>query len=67
VLEWRLADAAAAARAEAWLRARDPAIHLDASRLRQGVLAVNPIAFADADAAMLGTALAHCPADAPGG
>jgi D-glucosaminate-6-phosphate ammonia-lyase len=60
LLEWRLPDAAAARRAEAWLRARDPAIHLDASRIRHGILAVNPIALADEDAALLGGALAGC-------
>ncbi|MBK1657094.1 aminotransferase class V-fold PLP-dependent enzyme [Paracraurococcus ruber] len=63
----RFADAAAAARAEARLRAHSPAIHLDASRLRQGVLAVNPIALADADAALVGRALAGCGDDPPGG
>lgn len=60
LLEWHLPDAAAARRAEAWLRAQAPAIHLDASRIRHGILAVNPIALADEDAALLGRALAGC-------
>ena len=60
LLEWRLPDADAARRAEARLRAQDPAIHLDASRIRHGILAVNPIALADEDAALLGRALAGC-------
>jgi len=60
LLEWRLPDADAARRAEAWLRTQDPAIHVDASRLRHGILAVNPIALADEDAALLGRALAGC-------
>jgi L-seryl-tRNA(Ser) seleniumtransferase len=54
LLEWRPADAV---RAEAALRALDPAIHVDASRIRLGVLAINPIAFDDADAPQLGEAL----------
>ena len=60
LLEWHLPDAATARRAEAWLRAQAPAIHLDASRIRHGILAVNPIALADEDAALLGQALAGC-------
>jgi L-seryl-tRNA(Ser) seleniumtransferase len=60
LLEWHLPDAATARRAEAWLRAQAPAIHLDASRIRHGILAVNPIALADEDAALLGRALAGC-------
>ncbi len=56
LLEWRPADAV---RAEAALRALDPAIHVDASRIRLGVLAINPIAFDDADASLLGEALRH--------
>ena len=60
LLEWRLPDAAAARRAEARLRSHDPAIHVDASRIRHGILAVNPIALADEDAALLGRALAGC-------
>ncbi len=60
LLEWHLPDAAAAQRAEAWLRAQAPAIHLDASRIRHGILAVNPVALADEDAALLGRALAGC-------
>jgi D-glucosaminate-6-phosphate ammonia-lyase len=42
---------------EARLRAMEPAVHLDASRIRHGVLAVNPIGFDDADAALLGACL----------
>jgi len=60
LLEWHLPDTATARRAEAWLRAQAPAIHLDASRIRHGILAVNPIALADEDAALLGRALAGC-------
>lgn len=60
LLELRFADAAAAARADAALRARDPAVHLDASRLRRGVLAVNPIALDDADLPLLAEALRDC-------
>lgn len=67
LLVLRFADAAAAARAEARLRAQDPPIHLDASRMRQGVLAVNPIALADADAPLVGRALAGCGAAEAGG
>lgn len=54
LLEWRPRDAA---RAEARLRGFDPAVHVDASRIRHGVLAINPIAFTDADAPLLGAAL----------
>jgi L-seryl-tRNA(Ser) seleniumtransferase len=54
LLEWRPADAAGA---EARLRAMQPAVHLDASRLHLGLLAVNPIGFDDADAALLGACL----------
>lgn len=60
LLELRFADRAAAERAEAALRARDPAVHLDASRLRRGVLAVNPIALDDADLPLLAAALKEC-------
>ena len=60
LLELRFADRAAAARADAALRARDPAVHLDASRLRRGVLAVNPIALDDADLPLLAAALKEC-------
>ena len=60
LLELRFADRAAAARADAALRARDPAVHLDASRLRRGVLAVNPIALDDADLPLLAAALREC-------
>ncbi|BDG70293.1 PLP-dependent transferase [Roseomonas fluvialis] len=57
LLELRFADRAAAERAEAALRARDPAVHVDASRIRRGVLAVNPIALDDADLPLLAEAL----------
>jgi L-seryl-tRNA(Ser) seleniumtransferase len=57
LLELRFADRAAAERAEAALRARDPAVHVDASRIRRGVLAVNPIALDEADLPELAAAL----------
>jgi L-seryl-tRNA(Ser) seleniumtransferase len=57
LLELRFADRAAAERAEAALRARDPAVHVDAARIRRGVLAVNPIALDDADLPELAAAL----------
>lgn len=60
LLTLRCADAAAAAQAEARLRARSPAVHLDASRIRAGILAVNPIALDDGDIATLGAALREC-------
>ncbi|WP_198377090.1 DegT/DnrJ/EryC1/StrS family aminotransferase [Neoroseomonas rubea] len=60
LLELRFADATAAARADAALRARNPAVHLDASRIRRGVLAVNPIALDDADLPLLAEALRDC-------
>lgn len=60
LLELRFADRAAAARAEAALRARDPAVHLDAARIRRGVLAVNPIALDDDDLPLLAAALKEC-------
>ncbi len=60
LLELRFADRAAAARADAALRGRDPAVHLDASRIRRGVLAVNPIALDDADLPLLAAALREC-------
>ncbi len=60
LLELRFADAAAAARADAALRARDPAVHLDASRIRRGVLAVNPIALDDDDLPLLAEAIRDC-------
>ena len=60
LLELRLADRAAAARADAALRARDPAVHVDASRIRRGVLAVNPIALDDDDLPLLAAALKEC-------
>jgi L-seryl-tRNA(Ser) seleniumtransferase len=62
----RFASPEAALRAEARLRRQDPAIHVDASRIRRAVLAVNPIALADADAALLGAALAGCGEAPPG-
>jgi L-seryl-tRNA(Ser) seleniumtransferase len=60
LLELRFAPAAEAVRAEAALRAGDPAIHLDGSRAAQAVLAVNPLCLADADAPLLGRAIAAC-------
>ena len=54
LLELRFADGRAAAAAEARLRAGRPAVHVDAARLRRGVLAVNPIALAEGDLAILG-------------
>ncbi|HYF07219.1 MAG TPA: hypothetical protein VD970_06325 [Acetobacteraceae bacterium] len=60
LLALRFADAEAAARAEARLRAHRPAVHLDASRIRAGILAVNPIALDDGDLATLGAALKEC-------
>jgi hypothetical protein len=60
ILEWRLPDAATAQAADARLRAHRPAIHLDAGRIGQGTLAINPIAFNDDDAALLGAALKEC-------
>lgn len=57
LLELRYADRAAAEAAEAALRARDPAVHVDASRIRRGVLAVNPIALDDPDLPLLAEAL----------
>lgn len=60
LLELRFPDRGAAARAEAALRSRDPAVHVDASRIRHGVLAVNPIALDDADLPLLAAALREC-------
>ncbi|MBR0660923.1 hypothetical protein [Neoroseomonas oryzicola] len=60
LLELRFPDRAAAERADAALRARDPAVHLDASRIRRGVLAVNPTALDDADLPLLAAALKEC-------
>jgi len=60
LLELRFVDRAAAEAAEAALRARDPAVHLDASRIRRGVLAVNPIALDDDDLPLLAAALREC-------
>jgi L-seryl-tRNA(Ser) seleniumtransferase len=62
ILEWRLPDAATAQAADARLRAHRPAIHVDAGRIGQGLLAINPIAFDDDDAALLGAALKECAA-----
>ena len=39
---------------------RNPPVHLDASRIRRGVLAVNPIALDDADLPALAAALKEC-------
>lgn len=60
LLELRFVHRAAAEAAEAALRARDPAVHLDASRIRGGVLAVNPIALDDDDLPLLAAALKEC-------
>lgn len=60
LLELRFPDRAAAERADAALRGRDPAVHLDAARIRRGVLAVNPIALDDADLPLLAAALREC-------
>jgi hypothetical protein len=60
ILEWHLPDATAAHAADARLRAHRPAIHLDAGRINQGLLAINPIAFGDSDAAILGAAIKEC-------
>ena len=60
LLELRVPNRAAAERADAALRARDPAVHCDASRIRRGVLAVNPIALDDADLPLLAAALKEC-------
>jgi L-seryl-tRNA(Ser) seleniumtransferase len=62
LLAWQLPDAAAAGIIEVRLRAHRPAIHVDASRIAQGLLAINPIAFDDGDAALLGAALKECAA-----
>lgn len=53
-------DGFAAGLAEARLRARRPAVHVDASRVRAGILAINPIALDDRDLAALGVALREC-------
>jgi L-seryl-tRNA(Ser) seleniumtransferase len=60
LLELRFADRAAAERAEAALRARDPAVHVDAARIRHGILAINPIALDEADLPLLAEALRAC-------
>lgn len=60
LLMLRFADAERATDAEARLRQHQPAVHLDASRIAQGILAVNPIAVADGDVALLGAAIAAC-------
>lgn len=60
LFELRFADRAAAEAVEAALRARDPAVHLDASCIRRGVLAVNPIALDDDDLPLLAAALKEC-------
>ncbi len=57
LLRLRCAPGTAAA-LDATMRARR--IHLDASRIGEDILAVNPIAFADADAPLIGHALATC-------
>ena len=57
LLELRLGDAARAAAVDAACRANSPAVHLDAGRIRQGILAVNPIALLDRDLPELAAAL----------
>ncbi len=57
LLRLRCAPGRAAA-LDAAMRARR--IHLDASRICKDILAVNPIAFDDADAPLIGHALAAC-------
>lgn len=53
----RLPDATAARRAEARLRARSPAVHVNLARLREGVLVIHPAALAERDLVPLGAAL----------
>ncbi len=53
----RLPDAAAARAADARLRARRPAVHVNQGRLREGILQINPLALADRDLVALGRAL----------
>ncbi|HWT11058.1 MAG TPA: DegT/DnrJ/EryC1/StrS family aminotransferase [Roseomonas sp.] len=60
LLEIAFADREAAERADVALRMRNPPVHLDASRIRRGVLAVNPIALDDADLPALAAALKEC-------
>ncbi len=57
VLVWQVSAPAVAQRIEQRLRAQAPAVHVDAARLGDGLLAINPIAFEDADAVVLGAAL----------
>lgn len=60
LLQIGFADRAAAERADAALRAWVPAVHLDASRIRRGFLAVNPIALDEDDLPALTAALKEC-------
>ncbi len=60
LLELPFADRTAAEAADAALRRRDVPVHLDASRIRRGVLAVNPIALDDVDLPLLAAALKEC-------
>ncbi|HQC80326.1 MAG TPA: hypothetical protein PLS67_07365 [Accumulibacter sp.] len=60
LLEIAFADREAAERADAALRMRNPPVHLDASRIRLGLLAVNPIALDDVDLPALAAALKEC-------
>ncbi|MGG5817862.1 hypothetical protein [Falsiroseomonas sp. HW251] len=53
----RLRDADAARAADAALRARSPAIHVNQGRLREGIVTINPLALADRDLVPLGQAL----------
>jgi hypothetical protein len=60
ILEWRLPDIATARAMDARLRTHRPAIHLDAGRIGQALLAINPIAFDDSDAVLLGATIKEC-------
>jgi L-seryl-tRNA(Ser) seleniumtransferase len=59
MLALQLQDEGAARRMEARLRAGRPAAHLNPARIREGVLLVNPIAMADADAPRLAALIAE--------
>jgi hypothetical protein len=48
------------ARRRCALRAAIARRRLDAGRINQGLLAINPIAFDDSDAAVLGAAIKEC-------
>jgi len=59
----RLSDAARASRMEERLRLGNPAIHVNPSRLREGVLTINPISLHERDCAALGQGLRDAFAD----